>query len=166
MTGTIHMLCGYIGAGKTTFARQLEQQANGFRFNLDLAMVTLFGINPPREYFELYRPKIEELHLIQAARLLQIGVDVIFDYGFWGRDRRDFMRDFAARNNAQLKMYYISAPEKIMRERAVCRHPGQDGETLEIIPETWNSLRQHFEPPDPDEEDFIQIDGTTRHLAS
>lgn len=161
MTGTVHMLCGFIGAGKTTFARQLERQVNGFRLSLDYPMVALFGTNPPQDSFVDYRNRIEGINLAYARRLLEIGVDVIFDYGFWGRAYRDKLRVFAADCGAPLKMHYIQTPDNIMRSRATARQPDQDNETLLIEPATWDKLRQYFEPPQEDEE-FSLIDGISR----
>jgi predicted kinase len=48
---TVHMIHGYLGAGKTTFARRLEQELPAIRFTHDEWMARLYGIDPPVEHF-------------------------------------------------------------------------------------------------------------------
>lgn len=38
-----HLICGFIGSGKTTFARKLEKETGAARFTKDEWMVRLFG---------------------------------------------------------------------------------------------------------------------------
>ena len=46
---TAHLIHGYLGAGKTTFARQLERDIPAIRFSHDEWMVRLYGDDPPIE---------------------------------------------------------------------------------------------------------------------
>jgi hypothetical protein len=46
-----HLIYGYLGAGKTTFARQLERDIPAIRFSHDEWMVRLYGDDPPIEQF-------------------------------------------------------------------------------------------------------------------
>ena len=49
---TAHLIHGFLGAGKTTFARQLEQRIPAIRFSHDEWMARLYGVDPPVERFE------------------------------------------------------------------------------------------------------------------
>ncbi|HLH02610.1 MAG TPA: AAA family ATPase [Bryobacteraceae bacterium] len=40
---TVQMIFGYLGAGKTTFARKLERELPAIRFTLDEWVTRLFG---------------------------------------------------------------------------------------------------------------------------
>ncbi|NJC23977.1 putative kinase [Arthrobacter pigmenti] len=42
MNPRVHLLCGLNGAGKTTYARQLEHELPAVRFSLDEWMLHLF----------------------------------------------------------------------------------------------------------------------------
>ena len=166
MPGTIHMLCGFIGAGKTTFARQLESEVKGLRLNNDYVMTTLFGQEPQEQpTLSIYRSRLEDIHLHYAERLLALNVDVIFDNGFWGRAVRDQMRAFATRNGASLKMYYIDTPLPVMRERLKTRAVTEKDGNFRITPELWDRLLPLFEPPTRPDEDFIHIDGRATPYA-
>lgn len=157
LLGTLYALCGFIGSGKTTYARQLVEQQRCFRLNTDELMARLYGQDSPAELFEERHYKIERLQLDYAARLLKIGTNVVLDRGLWSRAARDEIRQFAADIGAPTKFYYIRVPDAVMRKRAVNRP--LDSETLVITSETWDKLRVKFEPP-ADDEDFIIIDNT------
>ena len=43
MTPLLHMVCGGVGAGKTTYARKLADEIGGLRFSIDEWMTSLFG---------------------------------------------------------------------------------------------------------------------------
>ena len=79
---TIHAIHGFIGAGKTTFARQLETQLPALRLNSDEWMVQLYGPDPPEEVF---RPGIVRVNVLMrqlAERALTLGLHVVLDDGF------------------------------------------------------------------------------------
>ena len=40
----MHLLCGLLGAGKTTYAKQLATDVGGVRFTLDEWMLRLYGL--------------------------------------------------------------------------------------------------------------------------
>jgi predicted kinase len=44
---TAHLIHGYLGAGKTTFARRLEEELPAIRFSHDEWMTNLYGDDPP-----------------------------------------------------------------------------------------------------------------------
>jgi predicted kinase len=44
----VHLICGFIGAGKTTYFKKLEVQTDAIRCSPDAWVVALYGNNPPR----------------------------------------------------------------------------------------------------------------------
>ena len=48
---TVHLLCGKVGSGKTTFARRLEQNG-AVRYSVDDWMLRLYGAHMPRQEFD------------------------------------------------------------------------------------------------------------------
>jgi predicted kinase len=57
---TAHLIHGYLGAGKTTFARQLERDIPAIRFSHDEWMTRLYGDDPPVEHFADFYQRVSE----------------------------------------------------------------------------------------------------------
>jgi predicted kinase len=91
ITPTAHLMVGFIGAGKTTFARQLEKEIGVVRFTKDEWTVRIFGNSPhedkcQRDNFFAYDAKMAQLATEIALRFLKNGTSVIIDDGFWYRN--------------------------------------------------------------------------------
>ena len=159
MKPTTHLLHGFIGSGKTTFARKLERERGAVRFSHDEWMVRLHGWNPPEEHFGEYRAQVENLIWDEATRELSAGTDVILDIGFWTRESRDDARNRVRSLGAVAKFYEISCPQQIMRARALKLSERPSTDSLWIDGAGFDKLIAEFEPMQDDEE-FLRIDGT------
>lgn len=84
----IYLICGKVGAGKTTYANELKNQIKGFVLSCDDLMLTLFDdcIGPVKHQDFLARCK--NFLYTQAFELNEIGKDVILDFGFWSENER------------------------------------------------------------------------------
>jgi predicted kinase len=90
------MIHGYLGTGKTTFARQLEQDLPAIRFTHDEWMARLYGEDPPVEHFADYYARVRSLIDSLWPRCLELGSDVVLDLNFWSRRERDEARRVVA----------------------------------------------------------------------
>ena len=118
---TLHLLCGFIGAGKTTFAKSLERDHSAVLFSHDEWMVRLYGRNPPSEHFQTYYHRVEDLIWQMASRFLALGHDVVLDHGFWSRADRDLARRKSQEIGVPAKLYFLHYSEEVMRERVLIR---------------------------------------------
>ena len=147
---TLHLLCGFIGAGKTTFAKSLERDHSAILFSHDEWMVRLYGRNPPTEHFQEYFHRVEDLIWQIATRFLALGHDVVFDHGYWTRADRDFARRKALEIGVQAKLYFLHCSEEVMRERVLIR-TDESRDSLYINEQAFEKLRERFEAPVEDE---------------
>lgn len=149
---TAHLLHGFVGAGKTTFARQLENETGAIRFTPDEWMHRLYGPNPPEDTFDEHWQKVTDLIWSIADRLLQAGNDVILDFGFWTRHARDEARARVLRSGALPRLYEITCPETVMRKRVRERSENPPPDSLWINEEAFDRFKSRFEPLAEDEE--------------
>lgn len=151
MIGTAHLIYGFLGAGKSTFARQLESTLpRAVRFGSDDWMVKLYGNNPPPEVFNTYWERIDGIQSALWTRLLALGIDVVLDDGFWSRLRRDQIRSTVANCGGKSILYHVTCPVEVMRERVTKRNL-TPGDSLYIDPVTFDLLFGRFEPLGTDE---------------
>ena len=104
---TLHLLCGFIGAGKTTFAKKLERDIPAVRFSPDEWMVKLYGHNPRAQDFQDYYDRVVNLIWQTTLHLLDLGLDVVLDFGFWSRASRDAARARATAARVPYKLYFV-----------------------------------------------------------
>jgi predicted kinase len=147
---TAHLLFGYLASGKTTFAKHLEVKHEAVRFTPDEWMARLFGDDPPEESFPEKAEAILELLEPLWMRCLSLGVDVVLDYGFWGRKERDEVRAIVERLGASACLYRLHCPDDEARRRIDARNQA-DRRCLHIAPATYDALRTRFEPLEADE---------------
>jgi predicted kinase len=149
MMPTLHLIHGYIGAGKTTFARQLAHERNAVLLSLDQWLICLYGSDTFVEPDRLLR--VEALIGECCEAVLRAGVDVVYDHGFWSRAKRDAARQLAERIDAVAQLYWVTCPEEVALQRVLSRNEQLDGETFRIDPAAFESLKRRFEPLAADE---------------
>ncbi len=147
---TAHLIHGYLGAGKTTFAKQLERSIPAIRFSHDEWMTRLYGDDPPAEHFaDFYLRVYEQVEEIWP-RCLELGVDVVLDFGFWNRQERDDTRAKLSALGAEARLYRLTCSEDEAWRRIEKRNTDLQG-SLVIVRNTFEVLRGRFQPLDPDE---------------
>lgn len=148
---TLHLIHGFVGVGKTTYARQLEKDTAAIRFTHDEWMVRLYGHNPPEDAFADYDSRVAAVIWDVTIKLLALGTDVILDFGFWSRAARDEARAIAQAAQAEVKLHFITCSEEVMRERVATRNSNLPADSLWIDEHAFEAFKQRYEALGADE---------------
>ena len=152
---TAHLIHGFLGVGKTTLARQLERSIPAIRFSHDEWMTRLYGDDPPVEHFaELYRRVCQQVEEVWP-RCLELGLNVVLDFGFWTRRERDVVRARIAATGAQACLYRLTCSGVESWRRIDKRNTDLQG-SLYIARNTFELLKSRFEPLGDDEK-YVEI---------
>lgn len=148
---TLLLMCGLPCSGKTTLAVRLERERGALRLTPDEWIVRLYGerLTPPA--LDWCRDPVEALQWEVAGRALQLGVNVILDFGFWSRSEREEFRARAAALGAGSEVYFLDATRPTLLARLTERNADPPPYTFRVTEaqlDTWWNL---FEPPAPDE---------------
>lgn len=155
---TAHLIHGYLGAGKTTLAKQLEDEFRAVRYSLDEWVVALYGDDPPGEHIPDYTRRVYTLINTQWPRVLSRGIDVILDFGFWTRQWRDDVRKLAEEVNATTRLYWVQCGDDTAWARLRARNNNTQG-SLYVANDSFKTLRERFEPLGEDElSELVHID--------
>ncbi len=148
---TLILICGLPGSGKTTLAKQLEQERPALRLTPDDWITRLFGPDPAPAILDGARDPVESVQWEVAARALTLGVDVLLDFGFWSRSEREQFRARAAELGAGSEVRFLDVPRAVLSARLAARNAELPPGTFRVSEaqlEEWWTL---FEPPRADE---------------
>lgn len=153
MNGRLIVLCGLVGAGKSTLARELEA-AGAVRLSPDDWMMALgFDI-----YDKDARERVEALQWDLAKRLVLQGATVIDECGVWQRSERDLRREWAREHGVAVELRFFDAPIEVLKARVAERNRTAPKGAPRIDPgllELWDDRIQRpsedelalFDPP-------------------
>jgi predicted kinase len=150
----VYLICGFIGAGKTTFAKKLEEKTGAVRITKDEWSIRFIGNDPTIDGYAQWDRKIIDLSRDVAFYLAGKGIDVIMDEGFWEKETRDEMRGRADAIGAKVVMYYLETPIETIRERVVGRNNTLTKDSFKISREMLDKYLKDWQPPTEDE-DYI-----------
>jgi predicted kinase len=150
----VYLICGFIGAGKTTFAKKLEEKTGAVRITKDEWSIRFIGNDPTIDGYAEWDTKIIELSRDVAFQLAEKGIDVIMDEGFWEKDTRAEMKRRIEAIGAKEVLYYLDTPIETIRERVVRRNNNLTKESFKISREMLDTYLMDWQPPGEDE-DYI-----------
>ncbi|MFB9995008.1 AAA family ATPase [Deinococcus oregonensis] len=152
---TLHLIVGLPCAGKTTYAKNLELEQSALRLTLDEWHIRLFGQDFTLEFVhpehDARHQLIEDIMWDVAARALQLGIDVILDFGFWGKSEREEYRVRATALGAQSIVHFLNVPQEVLLSRLEDRNAKQPAGTFQIPASTLLEWIQMFQAPTEDE---------------
>lgn len=148
----LFLICGFLGAGKTTFSKKLAYEHNAEYMNVDEYVMRNFTKEEYENNWEECFSKAEEALWKKIYKCAKNNQNVVFDVGFWTRQSRDNARNRAQEIGITPVLYYIYAPDEILKQRIATRPGSIAANNIK----KFDSIKQMFEVPQSDE-DFIQI---------
>lgn len=139
----IHLICGFIGFGKTTYAKRLEQELPAVRFTHDEIMCARYG-RSPEDFPEKYKLTDKEIRRDAAAEISR-GHNVILDYGFWSKKKRQAYYRWARQLTPEVCFHVLRCDLNTAKERVLKRNADNLNE-LFIDENAFNILLQQYEP--------------------
>jgi predicted kinase len=144
---TVYLIVGLPGAGKTSRAKELEIGASALRLTPDEWQIMLFGDRNPPDLRDLVEGKLIQL----GMRAAELGINVVFDFGFWGMDERSALRWIAGTVGARSQVVYLPIDDEEQRRRVTNRFATTPGETFHMSDVELEQWRAQFQAPDEDE---------------
>jgi len=138
-------------SGKTTVARKLEQEYAALRLTTDEWHVRLFGQDAKEPEHDPRHSLIEAMLWNIAGRVLELGTNVILDFGFWAREEREDYRLRAKHLGASSEVHFLDVSEAELFRRLEVRNAQPSGESFYISAEMMKPWITFFQRPAADE---------------
>jgi predicted kinase len=159
----LFLTVGLPGTGKTTEARRIEVERHALRLTKDEWMKALYGLGNPSSASDVIEGRLIDI----ALRALQLGVNVVVDYGLWGRDERSALRQAAADLGAEVQLRYFDLTPAEQRRRLDQRHAEEPHTTWHMSDTELAEWAAIISIPTPGELDGSEpIDGPPAGFAT
>src|SRR3954449_5143823 len=119
---TLHLMVGLPCSGKTRLAQKLEHERSALRLTPDEWQVGLFGQDAKEPEHDARHSFIETMLWNIASRALELGTNVILDYGFWAREEREDYRSGAKALGASSEVHFLDVPPDELMQRLAARN--------------------------------------------
>jgi predicted kinase len=146
---TLFLTVGLPGTGKTTEARRIEVERSALRLTKDEWMKALYGLANPSSASDVIEGRLIEVGL----RALELGNNVVIDFGLWGRDERSALRQAAAQLGAVVEMRYFDLSPAEQRRRLDQRQADEPHTTWHMSDEELAAWAAIISVPTPGELD-------------
>lgn len=153
------LMCGVVGAGKTTYAQQLEAQGY-HRLSIDEALWArygCYGIDYPPEKYSEYSSEVEQILRQRLCALIAEGRNVVVDFSFWQRERRQLYKALIEEWGGRWQLIYLKASPELLEQRLKLRSQRFDANAaFPITPTRLHAYLEGFEEPSGEGEIIIE----------
>lgn len=140
---TVHLVHGFLGSGKTTYAEKLSRDQNALRLSLDEWYLNLFSDGMTKDLDPVAQDRLVAQLNKHWPTLVDRGIDVVLDWGFWKRESRDEVRRLATEHSAQAVVHSLQCDDQTALQRCLARN-GSPGSFL-VDPVGFTRMKEHFE---------------------
>ncbi len=151
------LICGKICSGKSFLAEKLKREYNAIVLSVDeITLGVLDGC--PGNNHDIITERIQKYLLKKSIEIINAGVNIILDWGFWTKTKRNDIKEYYETNGVEHVMYYIDiSNEKLEQNTALRNKDVLSGKTSafyvdEGLAKKCNDL---FEIPNIDEFDVL-----------
>ena len=152
----VFIMCGKLCSGKTTLAKKIRQTHNAVILSIDEIMLSLFGCDAGEKH-DYFVEKTKAYLYKKSLEIVETGINVVLDWGFWTKKEREFARDFYSSKNIDFEFYYLDvaadewARRIEKRNQMVLNHESDAYFVDEGLAQKFESI---FEIPTKDEIDI------------
>ena len=115
------LICGRICCGKSTYAEQLRLQNKAGLLSIDEITLALFWQYCGDKHDE-YVERTQKYLFQKSLEFIEVGLDVILDWGFWMKEEREEAKEFYQSRGIPCEMHYIDVSEECWQKRLVKRN--------------------------------------------
>lgn len=155
------MVCGLVGVGKTTIARQIARELRARYLSTDRVGYRLFGAQ--RSYDDEYYRRVYEYMIARARRALGKHRSVVLDGTFLRREvRQRFFAELSER--ASPLIVYVTCPEEVVKVRLESRRDvplaqrGYSDGCYEVYQAVKQRLSDSWNDPRMERISFVTVD--------
>lgn len=148
---TLHMLCGKIGAGKSTLSQRLASKPRHVLICEDAWLAALHpgDIHSIADYLQR-AATLRSVLTDHLRALLQAGVSVVLDFPFNTPATRAWARDLFEPTGAAHRLHFLDVADEVCKLRLRARN-ARGEHPFQASDEAFEQITRHFVAPAADE---------------
>ena len=148
---TLYLLCGKIGAGKSTLARRLAGRPGTLLISEDHWTSTLYADDLKTiEDYTRYSARLRAAMAPHIVAILGQGLSVVLDFPANTVRQREWMRSLIAEAQVAHELHLLDIPDEICLKRL--RERNESGEhPFQVSDAEFDQFMHYFVPPRPAE---------------
>lgn len=153
------LICGKIASGKSVYAERLKKQENAVMLSVDELVLSILGSELGDKHDEITE-RVQAYLFEKSLEIVKAGANVLLDWGFWTKERRQDARDFYRSRGVACEFHYVDTPDEVWRRNIEIRNCAVlAGETNAYFVDDglMKKLEAAFETPQRDEIDVWHI---------
>jgi predicted kinase len=148
----LYFMCGKMGAGKSTYAKELARDRNALLLVQDDFVAALFpGEIRDIQSFVKYSGRLKDALSKHICDLLSRGISVVLDFPGNTRNQRQWFRDLFERANVEHELHFIDASDDLCKRQLRHRSEGLPAGSAWTTDAEFDAITAYFEPPEDDE---------------
>ena len=157
--GTVVLMCGLPGAGKTTYAMELTRR--GFaRLSIDEVVWQRLGQRDAglvleAEVFDRLKEEVRREQRRELVELMLAGRDVVVDYSFWSRAARDDYKTLIESHGCRWELVHLKADRTTLEHRLEVRGSVGGANAVTVDEALFNRYLANFEEPKGEGEQVV-----------
>lgn len=105
------LLCGKICSGKSTYAGKIMEKERAVLLSCDELMLALFDPLLGDRH-DVIAERTQQYLFQKSLEIIAAGANVLLDWGFWQKSRRDAVRAFYAEKGIETEFHYIHVSDE------------------------------------------------------
>ena len=108
------MLCGKIASGKSHYASKVSKRENAVVLSVDELVLSILSNDLGEKHDEI-TARVQAYFFEKSVEIVQAGANVLLDWGFWRRRRRQEARAFYQEKGIACEFHYIDTPDDVWK---------------------------------------------------
>ena len=153
----VYLICGKLCCGKTTYSQKICAENDAVLLSVDEITLALFGQHCGEKHDD-YVERTQNYLFNKSLELIEVGINVILDWGFWLKEERDYAREFYNSRNIECEFHYIDISDDTWKARLHKRNSevlAKKTSAYYIDDNLAEKLASIFEVPNEDEIDVV-----------
>lgn len=155
MSAKVILICGKICSGKSFYAERLRKKHGAVMLSVDEITLSLFGQHIGEKHDEICE-RTQKYLFEKSLEIIEIGTDVILDWGFWQREDREYAREFYKSRGVPCEFHYVYISDEAWKRNLAERNAAVSaGKTAAYFVDDNLAAKfeRMFETPDKSEMD-------------